>query len=496
VIVDDLAASGGAPVPQLVVPDTVFVDRRIVAPGEPHLVWPAGAALSLERSGGELVVRYDRPPSEQAIRDFREAAGDMLGDLRWNDVTLMLRPAAGWRMDARVVGPALIVGFALVAADTDDVQAAPADPARELAHAAIEADLAAGYPGRGRRQAQALLARDPGDGRAARLLADARAIDGDTAGAARGYRALGADDRSARRTIASGGGTAAMGLVAREGGDLGQVEASLRADVPVADAVAMGGGLRHLQSRVDTPERRRDRAATVADASLAVALGDAARLQLLASAALDDGVTGGGARITYGPAEAQWRLTLTRHMPDYATPAQVLAAGYLSRAALGATYRLSSGLVAQGEVGLNRYGLAGERAASDTVTLAAGLEYLIRRRYPLLGLSYRVEAEYVRRALLDAGGAMAIPLADRENHTVQAMLGEALGAVQLTGLAGWTVDRFGGDGPNVSLALAAPIGLVWRVEASGGLTSISRPGFSGQQLFGRAVLTRSLGRPR
>jgi hypothetical protein len=73
----------------------------------------------------------------------------------------------------------------------------------------------------------------------------------------------------------------------------------------------------------------------MADAALAVALGDAARLQLLASAALDDGVTGGGAKMTYGPAEAQWRVTLTRHMPEYWTPAQVLAGGYLSRAALG-----------------------------------------------------------------------------------------------------------------------------------------------------------------
>ena len=130
------------------------------------------------------------------------------------------------------------------------------------------------------------------------------------------------------------------------------------------------------------------------------------------------------------------------------------------------------------------------------MTLAGGIDYLIRRRYPLLGLSYRVEAEYVQNSGLDAAGTPLIPLADRENHTVQAMLGEALGEVQVTGLAGWTVDRFGGDGPNASLGLAAPIGLVWRVEASGGLTSVSRPGFSGQQLFGRAVLTRSLGAPR
>ncbi|MET4897868.1 hypothetical protein RN629_12030 [Sphingomonadaceae bacterium jetA1] len=150
----------------------------------------------------------------------------------------------------------------------------------------------------------------------------------------------------------------------------------------------------------------------------------------------------------------------------------------------------------QGDLGVNRYGLAGERGASDTVTLAGGIEYLIRRRYPLLGLSYRVEAEYVQRMVAGGDGQLLIPLADRENHTVQAMLGEAIGPVQLTGLAGWTVDRFGGEGPNASLAAVAPAGLQWRIEASGGVTSISRPGFSGQQLFARAQLTRSLGSPR
>ncbi len=113
-----------------------------------------------------------------------------------------------------------------------------------------------------------------------------------------------------------------------------------------------------------------------------------------------------------------------------------MAGGYLSRAAIGGVYRLGSGLVAQGDVGVNRYGLADRRGTSDTVTLAGGIDYLIRRRYPLLGLSYRVEAEYVQNSTLDAAGTPLIPLADRENHTVQAMLGEALGEVQVTGWRG------------------------------------------------------------
>jgi len=65
--------------------------------------------------------------------------------------------------------------------------------------------------------------------------------------------------------------------------------------------------------------------------------------------------------------------------------------------------------------------------------------------------------------------------------------------VQLTALAGWTVDRFGGDGPTASIGLAAPIAIAWRVEGGAGITSITRPGFSGRQLFARAQVTRSLG---
>ena len=495
-IATDLPPSAGAAMPQLTVPDMVFVDHRIVAPGDPRLVWPAGTALTLERAEGEVIVHSDRPIGAEAVALFQSQVGAAIGDLRWNDVSLVLRPATGWAMDARIIGAALIVAFQPAA---DAVVTAPVsvgDPKADVARALVEADLAAGYPGRGREQAASLVARDPEDQRAARLLADARMLDGDVAGAARGYRAVGATDKAARRAMAAAGGTASVGLVAREGGDLAQLEASIRAEVPLDDRVSMGASVRHLVSRVEAGGGQVSETASVIDAGLAVALSDAARLQLLAASALDDGVTGGGVKLTYGPAEAQFRVALTRHMPDYVTPAQVLAGGYLSRAALGGVYRLSSGLVVQGDVGVNRYGLAGRRGASDSVTLAGGLDYLIRRRYPLFGLSYRVEAEYVQHMRSDATGIPLIPLADRENHTVQAMLGEALGEVQLTGMAGWTVDRFGGDGPNASLGMTVPIGLWWKVEASGGLTSISRPGFSGQQLFARALVTRSLGAPR
>lgn len=481
--------------PVLRVAPAALADERLAAPAS-RLVWPDGTTVTIEERGGELVARFDRPLAPAAIDAFRDAAQPGIGDLRWNDDSLVLRAADGWRMTSRLTGATLVVTFAPPVAAPATTADPDADAARDVAFAAIEADVAAGYTGRARRAAAALATRDPKDRRAARLLADIRSADGDLAGAARDYRTLGADDRAARRAIAAGAGTAAIGVVARDGDDLSQAEFGARVDAAIGDRWAMGAGLRRIESRVAAPGGAVNRGGTVVDASVTAALADAVRVQLLASTQLDDTVTGGGVRATAGSADAQFRTTLLRHMPDFSTPAQVLAGGYLSRASVGGTLRLSPGLVAQADIGANRYGLAGRRGASDTVTAAGGVDYLIRRQFPALGLSYRFEAEYVQRMRNGPDGFPLIPLATRENHTLQGLVSGALGDVQLTGLAGWTVDRFGGDGPTASVGLAAPIGDAWRIEAGAGVTSVSRPGFSGRQLFGRAQLTRSLGSSR
>ena len=475
----------------LTVPRTVFADSRVVVP-ESVLAWPDDAVVYIEERDGELVARFDQPMTADRIATFREAAGDAIGDLRWNDDSLVVRPAAGWTMRWRQTGP--VVALVFSPPDPNEPLTERTDEtASEAALTAIEADAVAGYPGPARRAATQLAKRYPTDPRAARMLADTRLADGDVRGAARDYRALGADDLTARRAIAAAPGTASIGVTARDGNDLSQAEFAARIDATVGDTFAAGGGLRHIASRVGTDTQTVRTGDIVVDASLAAAFDGAVRVQLLASAALDDGVTGGGAKAVAGSADAQFRVTLSRHMPDYSTPAQVLAGGYLTRALLGVTYRLTPGLVAQADFGANRYGLAGNSGASDTIVASGGLDYLIRRQFPALGLTYRFEAEYVQRMQLGAGSLAVIPLATRENHTVQGLLSGALGTVQMTALAGWTVDRFGGDGPTASLGIAAPIGVAWRVEGSGGITSIARPGFSGRQLYARALLTRSLG---
>ncbi|KQM65516.1 hypothetical protein ASE75_04435 [Sphingomonas sp. Leaf17] len=483
--------------PSLTVGPGVFADERVTAP-VPRLAWPDAAQVRVEDAGDELIVRFDQPIAPDRIAAFRDIAGAAIGDLRWNDDSLVLRAAPGWTMRWAQAGSVVTLAFvappappAPAAATTDD---GTDRTAIDSTLALVEADAAAGYTGQARRRVTALAARYPDDRQVARMVADVRAIDGDVRGAAVGYRALGANDRAARRVIAAAPGIASIGVVARDGSDMAQVEGGVRIDAAVGDRFAVGGGLRQIASRIDTPGGTARPSTTVVDGALAATLTTTVRLQLLASSSLDDGVTGGGARLTAGSSDAQVRAVLLRHMPDYPTPAQALAGGYVSRAGFGGTYRLTPGLVGQADVGLNRYGLAGRRGASDTVVVSGGLDYLIRRQFPALGLSYRFEAEYIRQLQLAANGEAVVPLVDRENHTVQGLVSGAVGDLQITGQAGWTVDRFGGDGPTASLGLAAPIGVLWRVEGSGGVTSISRPGFTGRQLFARAQVSRSLGR--
>ncbi|KQM30884.1 hypothetical protein [Sphingomonas sp. Leaf10] len=469
--------------PVLRVPAAILADGE-VAGGDPQLVWPAGTTLRIEGDDGEIVVRADRAIDDRAIDTFRGAAGDAIGDLRWNDDSLVLRPAAGRELRWRTAGNRVTIGFTAPAAEP----AAPAQSAPELDPQllAIEADVAAGYPGEGRRRAETLAVQHPTDRRVTRILADARSADGDAAGATRLYRQLGATDRTARRAAAFAPGAASAVVTLRDGSDLSQVESSARVDVALTDRTTIGGGVRHVASTIGDQRR----GSPVVEAGATVRVGDEARMQAVLAGALDSGVTGGGVRYASGSAEGQWRAGVTLHQPDYSTREQALDDGWLSRVSAGATYRIAPGLVGQVDLGGNRYGLAGEGGAVDTISLAGGLDYIRRRGGFAFGLTYRVEAEYVQRR---RGG---IDFATRENHTVQALLSSAIGEAQLTGLAGWTVDRFGGDGPNASLGLALPVGDAWRIEGSGGISSVTRPGFAGQQLFARAGVTRGLGSGR
>ncbi|WP_242122669.1 hypothetical protein [Sphingobium sp. Sx8-8] len=472
------------------------------------LTWSRDVHLQVERSDYDLVVRFDQAITDQQLKDFAKAAGDDLADLRWNDDSLVLRPASGRRLEAVVQGRSLRVRFLpdepALPASSPPFQppvAETTDMDMELTIARAQADAAAGYPDLARRRLAPLAAAHPGDKRVQRLLGDMEVAEGALALGANRYRNLAADDPFARQTIAESGGNAMAAVTARGGKVFWQLESGINAMVPVAPRISAGAGLRWVRSEADTVygptgilNNRTSRSA-IGDLFATIDLGPVSRIELQGSAQLDEKVFGGGARLFLGPPEKQARLVFAYHLPDLATPEQSTFGGHISRAGIGGTIRLTPELVVQADGAWNGYGLRGTGIRTRSVSVTGGLDYLLLRGSPSLAISYRLDAEYVHRTDARPNGLAYIPLIDRENHSFQLVSGMSWTRWQLTGAAGWTFDRKGKtDGPTANVSATGRLGAGWRLQASGGISSISRPGISGRQLYLRVALTRYFGR--
>ena len=471
-----------------------------------ELTWPGNVRFDLENDGYEIVLRFDRPIAESALKAFAEAAGDDLAELRWNDDSLVMRAAVGRRLEASVGDRVLHVRFRL---DHDAQPPLPAstdagttqDEEVELALARAEADAAAGYPDRARRRLTPLAKKYPENKRIQRMLADVEVAEGALTLGAMRYREIAADDPFARRAIAEAGGSGTAAVTLRGGKVFSQLEGGVNALVPVSSTVSAGAGYRYVRSKADIvfgpsgPLTDVVAHSSIADLLATIDLGRTTRLELQGSAQIDEKVVGAGARLFAGPPERQGRLVLAYRLPDVATPEQSAFGGHISRAGLGGTLRLTPELLVQVDGAWNGYGLAGGGVRARTVTVSGGLDYLLRRGSPSLAATYRLDAEYVDTLKQRSNGLAFIPLSDRENHSFQLVSGMSWTKWQLTGAAGWTFDRKGKtNGPTANISATGRLGTGWRLQASGGISSVSRPGISGRQLFLRLALTRYFGR--
>lgn len=474
-------------------------DGSVATTTELVLDWPTDAALSMETDGTETIVRFARGPDGSALDAFRRRAGADLGRMEWNDTSMVIRPAPGRRFVSTVAGDRLTIR---VIRDASIATITPVEPV-DYALAQTAADAAAGYPGRSRRRLTTLDRQAPGDPQVARALADADTARGATARAAVRYRTLGATDTIARRTIRAAGGEMAATATVRDGRGFTQAEASLRVAVPVIVSpigtdVVIGGAVRRFRTSADavvTPAgtiRSLRRGTMFADVTGSI--GNAAtRLELQGAANLTNTRAGLAARLVVGPAEREGRIVAAWHVPDVSTAEQALLGGYVDRWGAGGTLRLSPALSVQGDAVRTSYGLGREGTLARTTVVTGGLDATVRRLKPALTLLYRLEAEYVDRLVRRPGGAMSLPLVDRENHTVQALVAEQLGAWRIAGAAGWTFDRFGGNGPTATLTVAGYIDDAWQIEAAGGVSSVQRPNLVGTQVFARAGIKYSMG---
>ena len=375
-----------------------------------------------------------------------------------------------------------------------------ADTATEIAVTTAQADAAAGYPHRARLRLMELARSRPGDQRVQRVLADAEAADGATALAAARYRAIMTDDIASQRVIAESAGNVAGGAIIRDGKTFSQIEGIFGGSVRVNPRLALGGAVRHIRSEavsVAGPLGLLSDAkanSTIADLTASLRIENAVRLELKGSAQLDKRNAGGGVQAFFGSPERQARVTLAYRLPDVSTQEQSIFGGHITRAGAGGSLRLAPGVFVQGDAAWNGYGLTRTPVRTKTISAAGSVEMLLRRRSPTLSVNYRLEAEYTKKTLLRPNGLAYIPIDSRENHTAQLVSSLYSANVQVTGAAGWTVDRFGGaNGPTANISAAASLGRSWRLEGSGGVSSVSRPGSSGRYYYFRLFLTRFLG---
>ncbi|MCW1381899.1 tetratricopeptide repeat protein [Novosphingobium sp. KCTC 2891] len=488
---DEAPAGGRAPLP----------DETSATPvsREARLDWPGAVQLSMEQGVYELVLRFDRPLDDAEVKRFAAITRPFLADLRWNDDSLVMRPNAGNRIVATPGERSVVVRF--VEEDTAANATTPAgdDSGIELALARAQADAAAGYPGEARRRLEDLAQAYPDNKQVQRALADAEAAEGRTADAAARYLSLAADDPMARRIIGESGGRAAAATIYRDGKTFSQWESGVEASVPLASGLMVGGGVRHIRTTVEGVAsasgylpRARGRL-TIADLTANLLTDAGIRISLQGSAMLDKDLAGIGARFVIGSPERQARIYGAYRLPDFSTAEQAVFGGHLSRIGVGGTIRITPELTAQADAGIAGYGLPGGGVRTRTTQVLGGLDYLVLRRPLSVQFSYRLDAEYVDWTRSRANGIPFIPLSNRENHTLQVIMSKPIKSAQITAAAGWTKDRYGGSGPTASVGALANLGDAWRLEASGGVSSISRPAISGRQYFVRVSISRALG---
>jgi len=236
--------------------------------------------------------------------------------------------------------------------------------------------------------------------------------------------------------------------------------------------------------------------ATLADFLASGFVGQSTRIDFKLTTQFDPSLTGASLKAYAGSLERQGRVTLAYRVPELLTPEQAILGGFVSRAGIGGSIRPLTGLLLQADAGWNGYGLAHSGTRSEAIFVTGSAEGLVRRRSPSVSVTYQIDAEYVQRVDLRSTGMPFIPLTDRENHTAQLVSSFSLAKVQVTGAAGWTIERFAGsNGPTANISASALLGDAWRIEGSAGISSIARPGITSTQgLFFRLVLTRYLGR--
>lgn len=166
------------------------------------------------------------------------------------------------------------------------------------------------------------------------------------------------------------------------------------------------------------------------------------------------GTPGGALRYSYRTPDTLTTLSGTWHKAYWELVEGIVDDAVQDRLAVRHERQINRNWSAEGELGLNRFGIADIDTAATTFDAAFAIRYLVPWEAADLSVGYSFDGKYVgaQETRLDANGNPfePLPLTDTEFHSLNVSLGQGLGADwRYSAFVSLTADRFGGVGPSL-----------------------------------------------
>jgi Flp pilus assembly protein TadD len=196
-----------------------------------------------------------------------------------------------------------------------------------------------------------------------------------------------------------------------------------------------------------------------------------------------------GAYMSFVNPLGQTEVTTEFRRPYWEYTEAVLDDAMRSRIGLIQTVKPTTKLTISGGPGLNRYDVKSNDDVMTTASADLDVAYRLIDAEPYLALGYSLDGEYVlnEKKAFDSTGDFTplFPLRTREIHFVSLRGGWEFDEFTYTeGMAGWGIDRFGGNGPafegkfthEFTESLDAQLRAYWGLDTSNTNNNLSRVG--------------------
>lgn len=465
-----------------------------VTPGENQaeiaIDWAQKTSVEARADGRELLLRLDRPVAPDLVDGLSRRLPGWLESASAGYDSLLL--VAARPVDFRTSTDGAVTRVTLVAAGTaDEAEKDLADVRLDMLRARLKART--GEPGAAREKLEQLQTENPENADILVELAGLEQSVGDWRRASSLYdRAVGLDPQ--RRDIA-----AARRALEREFGpyvrldaDLQQVKDGDTQFITVLSGRALptediDAGFRVENRYLDDSQVLRA-SGVIESASASFQRGEvyvggnpAPGHRLEAALLAGAGTPGGALRYSYRTPDTLTTVSGVWHQAYWELVEGIVDDAVQDRIAVRHQRQLSRRWSAEGEVGLNRFGIAGIDTAATSAEAALAIRYLVPWEAADLTVGYSYDGKYVgaRATRIDQNGNPfnPLPLTDTEFHSLDASIGQSLGGDwRYNAFMSLTVDRFGGFGPSLGGELVWDAGQATQFGLRAGHSRVSGRG--------------------